>query len=94
MFGLNVKYFDNIYYLIYCKVCVNGMMNGLCMILDVNMVGFGVIKFVYDMVVIIVNEFVVVVVKENVNLDIFEVIEYVEICFDLIMIGMYFLLMY
>ena len=44
----------------------------------------------HDMVVTIVNEFAAVVAKENVNLDIPEVIEHVETCFDPTTIGMHF----
>lgn len=42
------------------------------------------------MVVTIVNEFAAVAAKENVNLDIPEVIEHVETCFDPTTIGMHF----
>lgn len=92
--GLNVYFFDNIYYFIYCKVCVNGIMNGLCIILDVNMVELGKILIVYKMVVMIVNEFVKVVVVEKIELDVLEVIVYCEFCFDLEIIGLYYFLMY
>ena len=88
--GLNAKYSDNIHYSIYRKACVNGTMNGLCTILDVNIAGLGATKPAHDMVVTIVNEFAAVAAKENVNLDIPEVIEHVETCFDPTTIGMHF----
>ena len=58
--------------------------------LDVNMAGLGATKPAHDMVVTIVNEFAAVAAKENVNLDIPEVIEHVETCFDPTTIGMHF----
>ncbi len=39
--GLNAHFSDNIHYSIYRKACVNGTMNGLCTILDVNMAELG-----------------------------------------------------
>ena len=47
------------------KACVNGTMNGLCTILDVNMAGLGATKPAHDMVVTIVNEFAAVAAKEQ-----------------------------
>ncbi|MGC3221252.1 2-dehydropantoate 2-reductase, partial [Enterococcus faecium] len=39
--GLNALFSDNIHYSIYRKACVNGTMNGLCTILDVNLAELG-----------------------------------------------------
>lgn len=39
--GLNASYSENIRYSIYRKACVNGTLNGLCSILDVNIAQFG-----------------------------------------------------
>ena len=88
--GLNAKYSDNISYSIYRKACVNGTMNGLCTILDVNMAGLGATKPSHDMVVTIVNEFAAVARNENVDLDISEVVQHVKTCFDPTTIGMHY----
>ncbi|WP_178198093.1 2-dehydropantoate 2-reductase [Ligilactobacillus sp. Marseille-Q7487] len=88
--GLNAKYSDNIHYSIYRKACVNGTMNGLCTVLDVNMAGLGQTSTAHDMVVTIVNEFASVAKCEGVNLDVAEVIAHVESCFDASTIGMHF----
>ena len=88
--GLNAKYSNNIHYSIYRKACVNGTMNGLCTILDTNMAGLGETKPAHDMVVTIVNEFAAVAKFENVNLDIAEVVQHVETCFDPSTIGLHY----
>lgn len=92
--GLNAKYSDNIHYSIYRKACVNGTMNGLCTILDTNMAGLGKTRPAHDMVVTIVNEFAAVAAHEGVMLDIPEVIEHVEECFNPETIGMHYPSMY
>ena len=91
---LNAKYSNNIHYSIYRKACVNGTMNGLCTILDTNMAGLGETKPAHDMVVTIVNEFAAVAKFENVNLDIAEVVQHVETCFDPSTIGLHYPSMY
>lgn len=92
--GLNAKYSNNIHYSIYRKACVNGTMNGLCTILDTNMAGLGETKPAHDMVVTIVNEFAAVAKFENVNLDVAEVVQHVETCFDPSTIGLHYPSMY
>ncbi|QDK71154.1 2-dehydropantoate 2-reductase [Lactococcus protaetiae] len=92
--GLNAKYSENIRYSIYRKACVNGTVNGLCTILDTNMYGLGITQFAHDMVVTIVNEFAAVAKYEGVDLDISEVVEHVETCFNLDTIGMHYPSMY
>ncbi|KKW73057.1 2-dehydropantoate 2-reductase [Lactococcus cremoris] len=92
--GLNANYSDNIHYSIYRKACVNGTMNGLCTILDTNMAGLGATKPAHDMVVTIVKEFAAVAKHEDVNLDIDEVVEHVETCFDPETIGLHYPSMY
>ncbi len=92
--GLNANYSDNIHYSIYRKACVNGTMNGLCTILDTNMAGLGATKPAHDMVVTIVKEFAAVAKHENVNLDIAEVVQHVETCFDPSTIGLHYPSMY
>ena len=92
--GLNAKYSENIYYSIYRKACVNGTMNGLCTILDTNMAGVGATKSAHPMVVTIVKEFAAVAKQENVILDIDEVVQHVETCFDPDSIGLHYPSMY
>lgn len=88
--GLNAKYSDNIHYSIYRKACVNGTMNGLCTVLDVNMAGLGLTTPANDMVETIVKEFASVAEKEGVHLDIEEVITHVTSCFNAETIGMHY----
>ena len=92
--GLNAKYSDNIHYSIYRKACVNGTMNCLCSILDVNMAEFGATKPAHDMVVTVVKEFAAVAAHEGVDLDIDEVVAHVESCFDPNTIGKHYPSMY
>lgn len=88
--GLHAKYSDNIYYSIYRKACVNGTMNGLCTVLDVNMAGLGLTSSANDMIETIVKEFASVAEKEGVYLDIAEVISHVKTCFNAETIGMHY----
>ncbi|WP_119325841.1 2-dehydropantoate 2-reductase [Companilactobacillus musae] len=92
--GLNAKYSDNIHYSIYRKACVNGTMNCLCSILEVNMTNFGATKPAHDIVVTVVNEFATVAKHEGVDLDVKEVVEHVESCFNPDTIGKHFPSMY
>jgi len=92
--GLNAKYSDNIHYSIYRKACVNGTMNCLCSILDVNMTEFGATKPAHEIVVTVVNEFAAVAKHEGVDLDIDEVVQHVESCFDPETIGKHYPSMY
>jgi len=92
--GLNAKYSDNIHYSIYRKACVNGTMNCLCSILDVNMTEFGATKPAHEIVVTVVNEFAAVAKHEGVDLDIEEVVQHVESCFDPETIGKHYPSMY
>lgn len=92
--GLNASYSDNIRYSIYRKACVNGTMNGLCTILDVNMADLGTTQPAHDMVVTIINEFAAVAAHEGIELDIPEVVHHVEQCFDPRGIGLHYPSMY
>ena len=92
--GLNAIFSENIHYSIYRKACVNGTMNGLCTILDVNMAGLGKTSTAHKMVETIVNEFAKVAEAENIHLDIPEVIAHCESCFDPETIGMHYPSMY
>lgn len=92
--GLNAQYSENIRYSIYRKACVNGTMNGLCTLLDVNMADFGKTSSAHNIVITIVNEFAAVAKKEGLNLDIEEIVKHVEDCFDPKTIGLHFPSMY
>lgn len=92
--GLHAKFSDNIHYSIYRKACVNGTMNGLCTILDVNMAGLGQTSTAHKMVETIVREFAAVAEAENIHLDIPEVIAHCESCFDPETIGLHYPSMY
>ena len=87
---LNAKYSNNIHYSIYRKACVNGTMNGLCTILDVNMASLGLTSSASAMVETIVNEFASVAKKEGIQLDVTEVISHVKTCFNAETIGMHY----
>lgn len=88
--GLNAQYSENIRYSIYRKACVNGTMNGLCTILDVNMADLGRTSPAHDMVVAIVNEFAAVAKKEGLDLYVEEIVKHVEDCFNPETIGLHF----
>lgn len=92
--GLNVHFSENIHYSIYRKACVNGTMNGLCTLLNVNMAGLGKTNTAHKMVTSIVTEFAEVAATENVSLDIPEIISHCEDCFDPTTIGMHYPSMY
>jgi len=80
--GLNASYSDNILYSIYRKACVNGTMNCLTTLLDCNMGQLGATSAAHQIVVTIVNEFAAVAKAEKINLDVPELIEHVESCYD------------
>ncbi|MBO1117472.1 2-dehydropantoate 2-reductase [Enterococcus hirae] len=92
--GLNAHFSDNIHYSIYRKACVNGTMNGLCTILDVNMAELGKTSTAHKMVATIVNEFAKVAAVEKIELDVPEVIAHCESCFDPETIGLHYPSMY
>lgn len=80
--GLNASYSDNILYSIYRKACVNGTMNCLTTLLECNMGQFGATSQAHQIVVTIVNEFAAVAKVEKIDLDVDEIIEHVESCYD------------
>lgn len=88
--GLNAKYADNILYSIYKKACVNGTMNGLCTLLDVNMAGFGETKAADRIVGAIVGEFAQIAAKEQVELNVPEVLAQIKGCYNRKTIGEHF----
>lgn len=88
--GLNAHFSENIHYSIYRKACVNGTMNGLCTILDVNMAELGKTATAHKMVEKIVKEFAKVAAAENISLDCAEVIAHCETCFDPGTIGLHY----
>ncbi|MGX7132009.1 2-dehydropantoate 2-reductase [Enterococcus songbeiensis] len=87
---LNAAYSENIRHAIYQKACVNGTMNGLCTLLDVNMYELGQTTGAKEMVTAIVTEFSNVAAAENIQLDISETVAYVEKCYDPETIGLHY----
>jgi len=92
--GLHAAYSENIRYSIYRKACVNGTLNGLCSILDVNIAQFGSTSTARKMVETIVAEFAAVARHEAVELDIPEVVRHIEETYDPAGIGMHYPSMY
>ena len=92
--GLNGYYSDNILKAIYAKACVNGTMNGLCTLLEVNMATFGSTSVAKEIVEKIVAEFDAVARKENVVLDLPEVYHKIESCYNVEKIGRHYPSMY
>lgn len=88
--GLNASFSDNIHYSIYKKACVNGTMNGLCTILDVNMYELGNTKTAHAMLTAIVGEFAAVAKAENIDLNVKEIVEYCESCYNPETIGKHY----
>lgn len=80
--GLKARYADKIFYSIYKKACVNGTMNGLCTILDCDMATLGQTKPSDAMVRVLVAEFIEVAAAEHVEMNLDEIVDYVESCFD------------
>lgn len=92
--GLNAKYSENIRYSIYRKASLNGTLNGLCTILDVNIAQFGATSKARELVERIVAEFAAVAEHEEVILDIPEVIQNIENTYDPDGIGLHYPSMY
>lgn len=92
--GLNASYSENIRYSIYRKACVNGTLNGLCSILNVNIAQFGQTSTARAMVQTIVEEFAAVAAHESVELDVSEVVHHIEETYDPEGIGMHYPSMY
>ena len=92
--GLNAHFLTIFTILFIAKACVNGTMNGLCTILDVNMAELGKTSTAHKMVATIVNEFAKVAAVEKIELDVPEVIAHCESCFDPETIGLHYPSMY
>lgn len=92
--GLNASYSENIRYSIYRKACVNGTLNGLCSILDVNIAQFGNTATARQMVQTIVGEFAAAAAHESVELDVPEVVAHIEKTYDPAGIGLHYPSMY
>ena len=80
--GLNPEYSENVMYSIYRKACVNGTLNGLCTILDSNIMEFGLTSVSDRIITTIINEFASVAKEEGINLDIEEIINHVKSTYD------------
>ncbi len=93
--GLNANYSENILYAIYKKACVNGTMNGLCTILLSNMYEFGSTTDAHMIVENIVKEFAEVAKNENIEINVSEIVEYIESnCYNCKTIGLHYPSMY
>jgi 2-dehydropantoate 2-reductase len=92
--GLDARYSENIRYSIYKKACVNGTMNGLCTLLDVNMATLGATRTVKAMCRAIVKEFAAVAEKEGIALDLNEVLTLIFDSFKPEGIGLHYPSMY
>ena len=89
--GLNANYSENILYAIYKKACVNGTMNGLCTILLSNMYEFGSTTDAHMIVENIVKEFADVAKVENIEINVSEIVEYIESnCYNCKTIGLHY----
>lgn len=84
----------NIKETIYKKACVNGVVNGLCTILETNMSGFGSTSYAPDIVKTIVKEFVEVGAKEGAILDADRITAGLNESFDPSGIGLHYPSMY
>ncbi len=92
--GLNATYSENVLYSIYKKACVNGTLNGLCTILDVNIAGFGSTTHADTIIRTIVTEFVTIAAAEGVELDAEDAIAQIQGTFDPDGVGLHFPSMY
>jgi len=92
--GLCAKHSGNVIKTIYKKLCVNGTMNGLCTILDVNMAELGLTQTAKDICEKLVKEIIAVAKEEGVTLDLEESLEQVHSCFNPETIGMHYPSMY
>lgn len=80
--GLNGNYSENVKYSIWRKACVNGTLNGLCTILNSNIMDFGLTNVSDKLISTIINEFAIVAKEENVILDVEEVVNHVKSTYD------------
>lgn len=92
--GLNAIYSENVLYSIYKKACVNGTLNGLCTLLDVNIAGFGSTAHADTIIRTIVDEFISIAAREGVTLDAEVVIAQIQATFDPDGIGLHYPSMY
>lgn len=81
--GLKTKYSDNVLASIWKKGCVNGVLNGICAILDCNLHQFGHIPSSHDFVVKVVSEFAAVAkAVDGVEIDQQAAINLIESTYD------------
>jgi len=88
--GLNAVYAEDVYFQIYRKATLNGVMNSLCTILDANMHNVGMANGSWQLMEGIVEEFAAVAAAEGVKFDKEEVFESLKSCFDKDGIGAHF----
>lgn len=92
--GLNTHYSNDVKYSIYRKACVNGVVNGLCSILDCNMYEYGQLPDSNTVTRKIVDEFADVAAYEGVILDRDETYEHIVRSFSPDEVGMHYPSMY
>ncbi|MBV7363428.1 2-dehydropantoate 2-reductase [Actinomycetaceae bacterium TAE3-ERU4] len=88
--GLNASYSDNVMHSIYRKAALNGSVNGICALLDCNLMSYGKTAQAAEISAEIISEFARVAQVEGITLDQDEVLEYVISTFDPAGIGEHF----
>ena len=67
--GLGGIYSEDVTTTIYKKACLNGVVNGLCALLETTMAGFGETTAAWDITHSIINEFSLIAEKEGAIID-------------------------
>ncbi|MDG6881419.1 2-dehydropantoate 2-reductase [Phocoenobacter uteri] len=81
--GLKARYSHDVLVSIWKKACVNGVLNGICAILDCNLYQFGQIPSHHDFVAQVVSEFAAIAKSiDNVDIDQTAVIKLIESTYD------------
>ncbi|ASW42813.1 2-dehydropantoate 2-reductase [Clostridium isatidis] len=88
--GLNGNYRENVKYSIWRKACLNGAINGICTILDTNIMSFGATKVSSQIITTIINEFAAVAKVENIILDVEEIKKLIISTYDPNKIGSHY----
>ena len=92
--GLSGVYTEDVHHTIYKKACVNGTVNGLCTLLDVNMNGLSIASCGQDMIRAIIAEFAAVAAVEGVKLDQEAIAAFILNACDLNVVGRHYPSMY
>ncbi|AOZ72201.1 2-dehydropantoate 2-reductase [Boudabousia tangfeifanii] len=76
--GLNTEFSANVKHAIYRKAALNGVVNGLCALLDCNLQSFGDTVAAAEVAPVIVSEFAMVAALEGIEMDQEEVNAYIR----------------